>query len=148
MILLEKFELNMLHAVCILIAVHDFPFTITWFQLSHPSRFWVQIPFNDLFSHIFSFLHGNSIETSWFSHIICQKPLTEEKSMQSCLDTCRSMLPPPVSRRAHLRSQTKKNSKQIRAVEVFDFKHYLTGPSGCTEAMGFRQSESMGSFGS
>ena len=65
-----------------------------------------------------------------------QKPLTEEQSMQSSLDTCRSMLPPPVSRGAHLRSQ-KKKSNQIRSVEVFGFKHYLTGPSGCTEVMWF-----------
>ena len=119
------------------------------FMISHsPSLgfdFHIQVDFgfNDLFSHIFSFLHHNSVETGWFSHMIRQKPLMEEKSMQSSLDTRRSMLPPPVSRRAHLRSQ-KKKSNQIRAFEVFGFRHYLTGPSGCPEAMRFSTSEAMG----
>ena len=133
---------------CCMLSVYWLQFIISH-SLSLGFDFHIQVDFgfNDLFSHIFSFLHHNSIETSWFSLTKCQKPLTEEKSMQSSLDTCRSMLPPPVSRRAHLRSQ-KKRSNQIRAVEVFDFKHYLTGPSGRAEAMGFRQSESMGSFGS
>ena len=119
------------------------------FMISHsPSLgfdFHIQVDFgfNDLFSHIFSFLHHSSIETSWFSHMIRQKPLTEEKSMQSSLDPCRLMLPPPVSRRA----PKKKKSNQIRAFEVFGFRHYLTGPSGCPEAMRFSTSEAMGSSG-
>ena len=62
---------------------------------------------NVLFSHIFSVLHHNSIETSWFSLVIHESPLTEEKTMPSSLDTRISMLTPPVSRRAHLRSQKK-----------------------------------------
>jgi hypothetical protein len=94
--------------ICCMLSVYGLQFMISP-SLSLGFNFHIQIDFgfNDLFSHIFSFLHHKSIETSWFSHIICQKPLTEEKSMQSSLDTCRSMLPPPISRRAHLRSQKK-----------------------------------------
>ena len=60
---------------------------------------------NDLFSHIFSVLHRNSMETSWFSLVIHESPLTEENTMPSSLDTRISMLTPPVSRRVHLHSQ-------------------------------------------
>ena len=41
----RKIMSNLLHAVWIWIAVHDFPCTITWFWVSHPSRFWVQWSF-------------------------------------------------------------------------------------------------------
>ena len=67
----------------------------------------IDFGFNVLFPHIFSVLHCNSVETSWFSLVIHGSPLTEEKSMPSSLDTRISMLSPPVSRRAHLRSQKK-----------------------------------------
>ena len=69
----------------------------------------VDFGLNVLFPHIFSVLHRNSIETSWFSLVIHEKPLTEEKSMLSSLDSSILMLPPLVSRRAHLRSLPKKN---------------------------------------
>ena len=148
MFIKRRFCLKKLCRICCMLSVYGLKFMISP-SLSLGFDFHIQVDFgfNDLFSHIFSFLHHNSIETSWFSHMNYQKPLTKEKSMESSLDTCRLMLPRPVSRGAHLRSQ-KQKSNQIRSVEVFDFKHYLTGPSGCTEAMGFRQSESMGSFGS
>jgi hypothetical protein len=97
MILLEKIVSNLLHAVCILIEVHVFPLTNESPSLGFDFHIQIDFGFNDLFSHIFSFLHHNSVETSWFSHMIRQKQLTEEKSMQSSLDTCRSILPPPVS---------------------------------------------------
>ena len=61
----------------------------SWFPTHHHFHIQVDFGFNDLFSHIFSFLHHNSVETSWFSHMIRQKPLMEEKSMQSSLDTRR-----------------------------------------------------------
>ena len=67
----------------------------------------VDFGLNVLFPHNFSVLPRNSIETSWFSLVIHESPLTEEKSMPSSLDTRISMLTPPVSRRAHLRSQKK-----------------------------------------
>ena len=102
------------------------------------SDFHIPVDFgsNVLFPHIFSVLHCNSIETSWFSLVIHGSPLTEEKSMPSSLDTRISMLSPPVSRRAHLRSQ-KKTYTQIKAFEFFAFRCILTGPRGCAEAMGF-----------
>ena len=31
--------------------------------------------------------------------------------------------------------------------DILGFRHYLTGPSGCAEAMGFSMSEAMGSSG-
>jgi len=51
---------------------------------------------NVLFSHIFSVLHHNSIETCWFSLVIHESPLTEEISMHSSLDSRISMWLPPV----------------------------------------------------
>ena len=65
----------------------------------------VDFGLNVLFPHNFSVLPCNSIETSWFSLVIHESPLTEEKSMPSSLDTRISMLTPPVSRRVHLHSQ-------------------------------------------
>jgi hypothetical protein len=57
----------------------------------------VEFGFNVLFPHIFSVLHCNSIETSWFSLLIHESLSTEEKSMQSSIDTRISMSPPPIS---------------------------------------------------
>ena len=91
---------------------------------------------NVLFPHIFSVLHHISTETSGFSLLIHESPLTEEKSMPSSLDTSVSMLLPPVSRRAHLPSQ-KKPYTQIKPFQFFAFRCILTGPRGCSEAMGF-----------
>ena len=68
------------------------------FMISHaPSlgfEFHIQVDFefNDLFSHIFSFLYHNSVETSWFSLMRHEKLLTKEKCMQSSMDTTISML--------------------------------------------------------
>ena len=61
----------------------------------------VDFGLNVLFPQIFSVLHRNSIETSWFSLVIHESPLTEEKSMPSSLDTRISMLTPPVSPNFH-----------------------------------------------
>ena len=47
----------------------------------------VDFGFNDLFSHIFSVLYHNSVETSWFSLMRHEKLLTKEKCMQSSMDT-------------------------------------------------------------
>ncbi len=81
----------------------------------------VDFGLNVLFPHIFSVLHHNSIETGWFSLVIHESPLTEEKSMPSSLDSSILMLPPPVSRRAHLRSKKKLIAKlsQIKTLEFF-----------------------------
>ena len=57
----------------------------------------VDFGFNVLFPHIFSVLHCTSIETSWFSLLIHESLLTEEKSMQSSIDISIQMLPPPDS---------------------------------------------------
>ncbi len=83
-----KLVSNLLYAVWILIAVHDFPFTITWFRLSHPSRFWVQW----FFLSYFFLLNLNHVETSWFSLMRHEKPLTEERCMHSSIDIRISML--------------------------------------------------------
>ena len=92
MILLEENVSTLLHAVLILIRVHDLPRVLTWFRFSHPRRFWVNL----LFPRIFSVLHRNSVETCWFSLVMHESPLTEEVSMQSSLDGRISMLLPPV----------------------------------------------------
>ena len=73
------------------------------FMVSHaPSlgfEFHIQVDFgfNDLFSHNFSFLHHNSVETSWFSLMRHEKLLTKEKCMQSSMETTISMLSPTKS---------------------------------------------------
>ena len=59
------------------------------FMIYHASSlgvyFHIHIAFgsNVLFSHIFSVLHHNSMETCWFSHVLHESPLTEEISMHS-----------------------------------------------------------------
>ena len=106
----------------------------------------VDFGLNVLFPHNFSVLPCNSIETSWFSLVIHESPLTEEKTMPSSIDTRISMLTPPVSRRAHF-ALPKKTYTQIKAFEVFAFRCILTGPRGCAEAIGFSASEAMGSSG-
>ena len=73
------------------------------FMISHAPllgfEFHIQVDFgfNDLFSHIFSFLYHNSVETSWFSLMRHEKLLTKEKCMQSSMDTTISMLSPTKS---------------------------------------------------
>ena len=57
----------------------------------------VDFGFNVSFPHIFLVLHPNCIEVSRFSLSIHENQLTEEKSMQYSIDTCRLMLPLPVS---------------------------------------------------
>ena len=57
----------------------------------------VDFGFNDLFSHNFTFLHHNSVETSWFSLMRHEKLLTKEKCMQSRMDTTILMLSPTKS---------------------------------------------------
>jgi hypothetical protein len=54
----------------------------------------VDFGFNDLFSLIVYLLNLNHVETSWFSLMRHEKPLTEEKCMESSIDTSISMLPP------------------------------------------------------
>jgi hypothetical protein len=71
MILLEENVSTLLHAVLILITVHDLPLILTWFRFSHPRRFWLNV----LFPHIFSVLHRNSVETCWFSLVMHETPL-------------------------------------------------------------------------
>ncbi len=72
------------------------------FMIYHASSlgfdFHIPIDFglNVLFSHIFSVLHHNSIETCWFSLVIHESPLTEEISMHYSLDSHISMWLPPV----------------------------------------------------
>ena len=110
---------TLLNTVSTQITDLDLPLILTWHRFSHPSRFWVG--FNHLFPHIFSVLHHNSIETSWFSLVIHESPLTEEKTMPSSIDTRISMLTPPVSRRAHF-ALPKKTYTQIKAFEVFAFR--------------------------
>ena len=71
----------------------------------------------------------------------------EEKSMQPSLDTSMSMLPPPVSCRAHFALQKQPQSKIKHFIIFFAFRCILTGPKGFAEAMGFSTSEAMGSSG-
>ena len=133
----RRFCSKKLCLLCSILSVYRLQIMICHF-FSPVFDFCIPIDFglNVLFSHIFSVLHRNSIETSWFSLVIHEKPLTEEKSMPSSLDSRISMLPPPVSRRAHLRSQKKPDS-QIKTLEFFYFRCIVTGPKGWAEAMGF-----------
>ena len=96
----------------------------------------VDFGLNVLFPHIFSVLHRNSIETSWFSLVMHKSPFTEEKYMQSSVDTRISTLPPPVSRRAHF-ALPKKIKPKLKHFSFFAFRCILSGPRGCDEAMGF-----------
>ena len=68
----------------------------------------VDFGFNDLFSHIFSFLYHNSVETSWFSLMRHEKLLTEEKCMQSSMDTTILMLSPTNSPQSAFTLKTKR----------------------------------------
>jgi hypothetical protein len=56
-----------------------------------------------------------------------QSPFTEDKSMQSWLNTSTCMFPPPVPILAHSASATK-----LAALDVFGFRCILSGMSGCT----------------
>ena len=104
----RRFCFKKLCLLCWILSVHRLQILI-YHLYSLGIDFLIPVDFglNVLFPHIFSVLHHNSIETSWFSLVIHESPLTEEKSMPSSLDTRISMLTPPVSRRAHLRSQKK-----------------------------------------
>jgi len=104
----RRFCIKKLCLLCWILSVHRLQ-SLIYHLSSLGIDFHIPVDFglNVLFPHIFSVLHRNSIETSWFSLVIHEKPLTEEKSMPSSLDSRISMLPPPVSRRAHLRSQKK-----------------------------------------
>jgi hypothetical protein len=44
----------------------------------------------------FSVQHHIHLHTSWFALTMHESPFTSEKSIQSSLDTCVSMFPPPV----------------------------------------------------
>ena len=108
--------------LCCILSVYRLQIMI-YFLSSLDFDFHIPVDFglNVLFPHISSVLHWNSMETSWFSLVIHESPLTEEKSMQSSLDTHISMFPPPVSRRAHF-ALPKKPCTQIKAFEVFAFR--------------------------
>ena len=82
--------------ICCMLAKYWLKFMISHAQsLGFEFHIQVDFGFNDhLFSHIFSFLHHNSLETSWFSLMRHEKQLTEEKCMQSSLDTRTLMLSP------------------------------------------------------
>jgi hypothetical protein len=64
--------------------------------------------------------------------MILDSPLTEEKSMQSSLDTRISMFPPQVSAQsAFAQNKIRQNTwTKIEAVEVFGFRCTLIGPKG------------------
>ncbi len=97
----------------------------------------VDFGLNVVFPHIFSVLHRNSVEICWFSLVMHESPLTEEISMQSSLDSRISMFLPPVLAKSAF-ALPKKNQNplaQINAFEVFGFRHIVTGPRGCAEAM-------------
>ncbi len=91
MILLEENVSTLLHAVLILITVHDYHVSSLAFDFHIPIDFGLNV----LFPHIFSVLHRNSVETCWFSLVMHESPLTEEISMQSSLDSRISILLPP-----------------------------------------------------
>jgi hypothetical protein len=95
MILLEENVSTLLHAVLILIKVHDFQRVVVS-SLVFDFHIPVDFGLNVLFPHIFSVLHRNSVETCWFSLVMYESPLTEEISMQSSLDGRISMFLPPV----------------------------------------------------
>ena len=92
MVLLEENVSTLLHAVLILIRVHDLPRVLTWFRFSHPIDFGLNV----LFPHIFSVPRGCNVETCWFSLVMHVNPLSEEISMQSSLDDRIAMMLPPV----------------------------------------------------
>ncbi len=82
---------------------------LSWFWLqfmiyhvSSLAKFWFSQAWDfglnvlQVFPHIFSVLHRNSVETCWFSLVMHEGPLTEEISMQASLDNRISMLLPPV----------------------------------------------------
>ncbi len=78
--------------------------------------------------------------------MIHESPLTDAISMQDSLHTLILMLPPPfLAQKAF--ALPNKTANQIRAFVGFSFKHYLTGPRGCDEAMGFSTSKTIGSSG-
>ena len=106
----------------------------------------VDFVLNVRFPHIFSVLHCNSIETSWFSLVIHESPLTEEKSMPSSLDSCILILPPRATSFTHSAFALPKKSDiqiQVKSLEFFKFalnlkfRCILTGPKGWAEAMRF-----------
>jgi hypothetical protein len=78
-------------SACKQIVVHNLS------SLSFNFHVLVDSGFNVSFPHFFSVLHQINIETSQCSLSMHENQLMEEKSMQSSIDTCRSMLPPPVS---------------------------------------------------
>ena len=81
--------------ICCMLAKYGLKFMISHAQsLDFEFHIQVDFGFNDIFSHIFSFLYHNSVETSWFSLMRHEKLLTEEKCMQSSIDTTISMLSP------------------------------------------------------
>jgi hypothetical protein len=93
----------------------------------------IDFEFNVLFPLIFSVLHCNSIETSWFLLMMHDSPLTEEKSMQSGLDTRISMFHPPVSAQsasALPKKYIKILEPKLKRFELFGFRCSLTGPRG------------------
>ena len=81
--------------ICCMMSEYWLQFMISH-ALSLGFEFHIQVDFgfNDLFSHIFSFMYHNSVETSWFSLMRHEKLLTKEKCMQSSMDTTISMLSP------------------------------------------------------
>ncbi len=72
------------------IMITSYPHLVSSFYVS------VDFSFNVSFPSIFAVLHQKSIETSWFTFDTWGH-LTEEKSMQSSIDSCRLMSPPSVS---------------------------------------------------
>ena len=133
MIPLEKNVSTLLHAVLILITVHDLPRVITWFRFSHPIDFGLNL----LSPHIFSALHHNSGETCWFSLVMHGSMLTEEIYMQSSFNSRVSMLLPPLFGTERICAPKKNQNPlaHINAFEVFVFRCIVTGPKVCAEAM-------------
>jgi hypothetical protein len=56
----------------------------------------IDFGFNVLFPQNISVQHHIHVHTSWFALTMHESPFTSKKSMQSSLDTCVSMFPPPV----------------------------------------------------
>ncbi len=106
----------------------------------------VDFCFNVSFPHISSVLHPSSIETSRFSLSMHENQLTEEKSMQSSIDTFRLMLPPPVSAQSAFALYKNKNKTKwerlrfmvlntIELVWVITDSHRIDAPDGTSESM-------------
>ncbi len=133
---------TLLHSVLIQIVVHYNPFILQQFLLSCVSRFQPQFLFP---SYLFS-PASKLYRDNWFSLSIYENQLTEEKSMQSSIDTCRISVDWCCLHQFQLRAHwlSKNKLRPNRVLEVFDFKHYLSGlsdhwvdaPDGTSVSMG------------